>query len=236
MERVRRSLLVSLPILFLLAPSAGAALYEYGFRPIIDNSGQAGFIAPQLSFTVQSYTGPDIETGVLFTIYNNAPAPSPFHDDTPITGSIDKVLFDDGTLFSGPVIIDSPPVVDFVLLSNPGDKILPDGNLISWETSMAFGADAREPSPFRGVNPGESLGLAFALEGGKDLDSVLAALALGMTDPTNDESLRIGLHLISPNGLTRYSDSYVSVVPLPASILLGVFAVGLVGRKLRKFV
>jgi hypothetical protein len=31
-------------------------------------------------------------------------------------------------------------------------------------------------------------------------------------------------------------DVKYALVPLPASILLGVFAVGLVGRKLRKFV
>ncbi len=39
----------------------------------------------------------------------------------------------------------------------------------------------------------------------------------------------------SINGATIHVDNF-GVVPLPASILLGVFAVGLAGRKLRKFV
>jgi hypothetical protein len=214
----------------------GAEPYEYGFQYILNNSGYADDIAPQLSFTVESYTGNGITDGVLFTIYNNPPSPSPYYDASPVLGSIDKVVFDDGTLLRLPAILDNPVDVDFEQLTKPGDAVLPTGEEIDFVTSVGFGAVAVNPAPRRGVNPGESLGLAFALENGKTLASVLAALGLALTDPTNPESLRIGLHLVSPNGQTTLSDSFVSRVPLPASVLLSMLGLGVAGLKVRKFV
>jgi hypothetical protein len=237
-------LIMGLTALGLMVTPVRAEPYESGFRYLLNNSSYADDIAPQLSFTVQSYTGNGITNGVLFTIYNNAPAPSVYSDATPVSGSIDKVLFDDGTLLGLPVILDSPTAVDFEQLTKAGDAVLPDGTAINFDTSTGFGAVADNPASKRGINPGESLGLAFALQDGKFLADTVAALKLAGTDPTNPDSLRIGLHLISPNGLTSLSDSYVntiqitdfSVVPLPASVLLGMLGMGAAGLKLRKFV
>jgi hypothetical protein len=76
----------------------------------------------------------------------------------------------------------------------------------------------------KGVNPDEWLGILFTLQGTYTPIDVLSAVGTG--------ALRFGLE-------TKFygtEGSFVNTVPLPASVLLVVFAVGVAGRKLRKFV
>ncbi len=230
MKRLMKILCGSLPILLLFASSATAGLTEYGFRNILNTTGLADDIAPQLSFTVE----PRGTSQVLFTIYNNRLGWQGYTAN-PIAGSITAVFFDDGALFGIADVQDSTGV-DFTYPSN--QKVLPQGGNVDPAFVVTEGFSAKAvPDPIsNGVSAGESVGIVFNLQTGKSFSNVLAAL---LADPANEEvdSLRLGLHIqnIGNTGASA-SDGFVNLVPLPGSVLLGAFAVGLAGRKLRKFV
>jgi hypothetical protein len=81
-----------------------------------------------------------------------------------------------------------------------------------------FKADADNPSPAKGINPGEWLGIFFALQSGQTYADVINDLATG--------ELRVGLHVQAFSG--GGSESFVNTpVPLPAAIWL--FGGGLLG-------
>jgi hypothetical protein len=85
-----------------------------------------------------------------------------------------------------------------------------------------------------GVSPGESVVLRYALQSGKTFPDVMAALNLGFTnpDPTAPRnSIRIGLHV---QDIGAESDSLI-LTPIPASVILGILGMGVVGIKLRKY-
>lgn len=83
---------------------------------------------------------------------------------------------------------------------------------------------SRNPSPHLGINPGETLEVIVEFDGE---NSIFTAL--------NNEDLRIGMHVIS---LGEYSESFVNVVPEPASMgMMGtgfIFSMLLRNRKRRK--
>lgn len=83
---------------------------------------------------------------------------------------------------------------------------LPAGNSIfpTFGSDLAVGAD--KPAPKNGINPGESLELIMSYNSSYD---IIAALG--------NEDLRVGLHVIS---LGEYSESFVNVVPEPATLPL----------------
>ena len=87
---------------------------------------------------------------------------------------------------------------------NPNN--LPGGKAIfaAFESDLAVGA--KNPSPKNGINPGESLELIMNYNSSYD---IIAALA--------NADLRVGLHVIS---LGEYSESFVNVVPEPATLPL----------------
>jgi hypothetical protein len=158
---------------------------------------------------------------VLFTFFNTGTENS----------SIQAVYFDDGTLLGIASLIDADDGVggdsgvDFSVGAAP--PVLPGGNTITpvFETTAGFLADADNPAPFRGVNPGESLGVIFDLLAGKTYADTVAALG---TD------LRIGMHVIAFD--SGGSESFVStVVPVPAAVwLFGSGLLGLVAVSRRK--
>jgi len=218
MKRERQSLVVSLAALWLLAAPARADMY--GFTAITSNSPLRHDVAEQLSLEVTGYAGDQ----VLFT-FANAGA---------IASSITDVYFDDGALLHLADIINTPGVV-FQELATPSN--LPGGAALDtpFLVTEGFSADSQQPVPVNGVNPGESLGIVFDLQEGKALADVLAAIQLGFTNPADDGSLRIGIHVQQIGGSGGTSDSFIAV-PVAPAVLLGVLGFAVAGLKLRKYV
>jgi len=132
--------------------------------------------------------------------------------------AITVIYFDNGTspsLFGPATLIDADENgghagVDFTFGSGaPGN--LPGGNPIAFTTSPGLIASADNPKPHRGINPGEWLGIVFALQAAVDFSDVLAQLASGQ--------LRIGMHVQSfaSGGSESFVNTPYAPVPLPAA-------------------
>lgn len=224
---------LSLVFILLIFLSAEARAELFGFGAISNTSGLSGELAGQLCVDVTD----DGWGHVLFTFYNN-PDPAlgsdfaEFYTADPLASSITDVYFDDGSLlgianiFNGSGVSFSNPAV-------PGN--LPGGNSIEppFETTDGFSADSDTPVQPMGVNPGESVGILFNLQPGKDFGDVLAAIYQGFDDPLAAESLRIGMHIQSI-GPESGSDSFI-MTPVPGAVILGLLGLSIAGIKLRKF-
>ncbi len=235
MNNHRRSLLLAAgwAVLWLTVTPARAELYEYGFSPILNSTGYADDLAPQLSFQVRAMGSAQ----VLFTIYNNNPiSPGGYYQDSAdlLSGSfITGVFFD--TPDTGPALrivdlIDAddplggpygPAWVDFTTRAG---GTLPQGNALRPPFDSTFQAGKDKGARF-GINSGEYLGIVLS---GMSLTEVIGAL--------EDHSLRVGLHVqglptINPPAT---SDAFINVAPLPAAVLLGMLGLGAASWKLRK--
>jgi hypothetical protein len=156
-----------------LSMTGSAYADTFGFGAITANSlVDPGIGEAQLSVDV---TDPGASQ-VLFTFNNSGPAAS----------SITDVYFDDGSLLGIASIVNSVGV-NFSQGATPGN--LPSGNTVvpPFVATAGFTADSNPPIVARGVNPGESLGILFNLQGGGTFADVLAELASG--------ELRIGIHV-----------------------------------------
>jgi hypothetical protein len=148
-----------------------------------------------------------------------------FRNTSPVASSIAAVYFDDGSLLGIASIDNSDPGVAFTQLANPAN--LPGGNNASppFVTTAGFSADSDPPVQPMGVNPGETLGILFNLQGSQMYADVLDELNTGV--------LRIGIHVQGFGDGS--SESFVNgppdypKVPAPGALLLGSFGVGLVG-------
>ncbi len=144
-----------------------------------------------------------------------------FYNTGPESSSITDVYFDDGALL-GISNINNMVGVSFSAPAIPSN--LPSANNASppFVTTAGFSADADPPPAWSGVNPGEEVGIEFALLPGMVYADVLADLA--------DGSLRVGLRVQGFAG--GYSESFVNNVPEPGSgVLLALGLIGLARRK-----
>jgi hypothetical protein len=223
-------------VLGLVAVGATEARADlYYFHGITNNDTTGTDVAigeAQLSVDVTPYAG-----GLVLFTFINAVGGAP--------SSITDVYFDDGTLLGLSYLIDADesgpadpytgsPGVDFTratLSDDVAPSNLPGGETMSppFVRTALFAADS-DGGPggttAHGVNPGERLGVVFALQSFGTFDDVIDELASG--------ELRIGIHVQGfANG---YSESFVNnPVPVPAAVLLGMLGLGAAGLKLRRF-
>ena len=217
-----KKLTLLLSFVFVFSTAICAQADTFGFDNISANSvGDAAIGEAQLFVDV---TDPGAGQ-VLFTFGNTGPAAS----------SITDVYFDDGSLLGIASIINGAGV-DFSQLASPPD--LPSGNSADpdFVTTAGFSADSNPPAQPNGVNPGESLGILFNLQGGGTFADVLSELG--------DSSLRIGIHVqgFASGGSEAFvndgptNGNGTTPVPEPATmLLLGSGLIGLAGYGRKKF-
>lgn len=128
------------------------------------------------------------------------------------TGVITQVYWDDSGTLTG--FANDPVATGFTSGANPPD--LPSGNTVGFVPNFSAGADV--PPPQNGILPGASLSFDFDMA--SNFAAILTALQSG--------GLRIGIHVQSI-GANEDSDSFVSAVPLPASLPLILSALAFFG-------
>jgi hypothetical protein len=175
-----------------------SALVTYNFTGITNNDpGDVAIGEAQLFLDVEDPGGGQ----VLFTLYNTGPEAS----------SIAGIYVEDGDYLSSLASIDnSDPGVSFV--SGGAPPVLPGGNEADPAFAPSFRATATAPPSGNGVNPGESVGLLFDLQGGVTYADITSAITNG--------DLRVGIHVIA--FASGGSESFVTtVIPAPGAIILG---------------
>ncbi len=214
---------VGLALLTGLTVSAHAITLSFGAITAND-IGDVAIGEAQLAVEVTEFTTNPAQ--ILFTFTNNGLAAS----------SITDVYFDDGTLLGIAQLIDADDGVggdlgvDFSQGASPGN--LPGGNNAAppFVTTASFLADSDAPTQPSGVNPNESLGVVFDLEGGGTFNDIV--------DELNDGRLRIGIRV--QGFASGGSESFISpppggtggAAPLPEPgtwFLMGTGLIGLLG-------
>lgn len=177
----------------LLLPQAHAEWFDFSAITANDSSGFSQYVGEsQLRMEVVLYE----EGQTRITLVNDGPEES----------ALAQIFFD----FSPEINLSLVSIGNFEGVSftsrnvKPGN--LPGGNSLH----PAFGSDlavgAANPGPKNGINPGERLELIMSHNSSYDIIGALA-----------NEDLRVGLHVIS---LGEYSESFVNVVPEPATLPL----------------
>nr|WHW29720.1 hypothetical protein [uncultured bacterium] len=203
--------------LFSISLTVQAAMVEYSFERVTNNNVED--LSSQLSIKIWDWSGANNEFGTLLT--SNAIFFT-VHNAVGTDSAVSEVYFDDGLL--GPSIVHNSlgGFTDFTGGgANPGN--LPGGNTIGFVATQLFSADA-QGNPSKGVNTAtDILGIELGLGGFADYDAVVAAV--------NSGDLRFGYH-IRAVGVADDSDSYASVVPVPAAMwLFGSALMGLTGMR-----
>lgn len=211
---MKKLIVITIVCTFMVVPANGD--YIYNFAQISSNPTDylPSQIAQQLSVTVAD----EGSNKVSFTFSNTAVIQSV------ITG----IYFDDTVGILSPLtdagISDSGDDVAFVLKL----KNFPDAPLFFNETDSVL---ANSPPPDNGINNSDDwVKLTFAYTG--TFTNLIDQINAGWMGPS--DTLRIGLHVqsIPYTGGTK-SNSFI-LVPLPATILLGLLGLGVGGLKLRK--
>jgi hypothetical protein len=194
---MRASLCASLPAMVLLAGSLASqpvqATTVHYLDVFTNNGGYADGPAISLMLEVS-------QEGEL--------ARFELRNDSTVPCAVAAIYFEQGMLLSLEALIPGPGT-SFSWPATPGR--LPAGNTLTpkFDTWFSTGADA--PSPYNGINPGESVVLLFEAAAGLSADDVGHSLAIG--------DARVGAHLIAlPDGS---SESAVSTPePGTAALLL----------------
>ena len=180
-------------IIGLLLPAARGAWFDFSAITANDSSGFSQYVGEsQLHMEVVLYAAGQIR--VLFV--NNGSEES----------SVSQIYFD----FSPESNLSLASIGNIEGVSftsqNVNPNNLPSGKSIfaAFESDLAVGA--ANPAPKNGINPGESLELIMNYNSAYDIIGALS-----------NEELRVGLHVIS---LGQYSESFVNVVPEPATLPL----------------
>lgn len=199
----------------------GASAVTYGFNAITANEFVDVLIGEaQLYMDVTDPGG----AGVLFTFRNIGPNDS----------SICDIYFYDGALLGATMSIINSSGVSFSENANPA--ALPGGNPYGLPpASVVFSADSDSAVAPNGVNPGESLGIQFALASGKSFGDVIAALNAAIANPPFPAgSTVVGIRV---QGFEDGGSEGFVHTPLPPSVLLlgsGLLGLGLLGVRRKR--
>lgn len=215
--QIHKILSVAFIIMLFSFKTVSAASVTYGFELIPqDPLNNIEDISSQLSITIWEYDQANTEFGlsltssqILFTAQNNVG----------IASSISEIYFDDGLLGPSQVFNSLGGSTSFTGGgANPGD--LPGGGPVGFTATQSFSADA-QGNPSLGVDTAQDIvGIFFGLGAFADYNAVV--------DAVNTGDLRFGYHIRSI-GVAGESDSYVSVVPVPAAVWMFGSALGLLG-------
>ena len=195
-----------------LAIPADSSADFFGFSCITNNSPEnCSILDAQIQMEVTAFSA----TQVRFDFRNTGSQDS----------SIADVYFDDLLipLLGTPATIVNGSGVSFSAGCSPGD--LPGGNPFGFASSYC--ADSDSPTQPNGVNPGETLGLIYTLQGGATFANVIGAL--------NSDDFVVGIHVQGfANGGSEAAVSDASV-PEPSTLLLsGLGFFGLAARLRRR--
>jgi hypothetical protein len=142
-----------------------------------------------------------------------------FHNASLIASSLARIYFEE-SLFLGTATITNGPGTLFTHPATPGN--LPAGDLLQppFVAASEICVGGAPPPPHEGANPGEWVKISFTLIGGGTFQ--------GIIDDLDDETLRIGGHIIAlPDG-----SSESGVVPEPTTVaLLGLGVLVLLRRR-----
>ncbi len=139
-----------------------------------------------------------------------------FHNESSIDSSIARIYLDDNSLLSLESI-SAGPGTSFNVPAVPSN--LPAAQLLTPPFVTDFSIDADVPPPQNGINPTEWLTIHCNLINGAIVADIINAL--------NDESLRIGVHVI---GLPDES-SESAVTPEPSTLLLFALGATMLGKR-----
>lgn len=163
-----------------------------------------------------------VDGRILFTFRNSGPNPC----------SIDAIYFQDGPFLDLSEIVNSETVW-FTQYAKPGN--LAGGSSLDPQfiATEEFTADADSPSPTKGINPGESLGIYFTLR-----DEITFANVIDGLENFNPENpFRIGVHAqaFASGGSESFVNEPPAPVPEPATLLLiGSGLIGIAGFRRKK--